>query len=362
MIQNHTLTHLETQLCRLRDPNFGSSSGDLNQPVATWYEADLFHTQQIQALAIILRTSGCSWARNHGGCTVCGYTQDSALNPPQFDHIKAQISVALQKAKSTPISVIKIFTSGSFFDETEIPPITRQYILEQLSDLPHLQNVILETRPEYVQSENLDEAKRILGNISLEIAIGLETSNDQIRETCIHKGFTYQDFIRAAKLIRSQECDLRAYLLLKPPFLTEQEAIDDSITSAISAVSDGATTVSINPITIHAGTLIERLWLQKYYRHPWLWSIIDTLNEIRANIPPTTNVICHPVAGGKRRGPHNCGRCDKRVLQAIRTFSLSQDLTTFADLNCTCKLQWNTIKQLESLNREPLLYEMLTPL
>ena len=203
------------------------------------------------------------------------------------------------------------------------------------------------------------DTKRILGDISLEIAIGLETSNDQIRETCIHKGFRYQDYIRAAKIIRAQDCSLRAYLLFKPPFLTEQEAIDDTITSALAAAQDGATTISINPATIHTGTLLEQLWRQKWYRPPWLWSIHQVLGTIREQLPIPVNVICHPVAGGKRRGPHNCGHCDKQLLQAIRTFSLDQNPGSLKGPNCACNSQWKVIKQLEAVNQEPLLDEVL---
>jgi len=350
---------LEAQLIRLRARVFGTSPGDLSRPAATWIEKDLLHTEQIEALVIVLQTQGCSWARNHGGCTMCGYTKDSASIAPAPQFLEAQVSSALQHAQTTSISVIKIFTSGSFFDVNEIPSTARHKILERLSRLSNLRHVILETRPEYVHAEIIDEAKHLLGSISLEVAIGLETHNDRIRETCIHKGFHYQDYIRAAKVIRSKGCALRAYLLLKPSFLTEQEAIADTIASALAVVRDGATTVSINPVVVHAGTLIETLWKRKCYRPPWLWSVIETLKEIREHLPAPINVISHPVAGGKSRGPHNCGHCDKHVLHAIRTFSLTQDLDSLNDLNCACKLQWEAIKKLEAVNQEPLLEELV---
>jgi len=355
----NTQKYIEAQLSRLRTPLYGVSSSDLNRPAATWIEPDLFYTEQIQALTIILKTQGCSWAQNHGGCIMCGYTKDSSPISPPPSALESQFAYALQKAQKAPVSVIKVFTSGSFFDENEIPLTTRQNMLKQLTKLPTLRNVIFETRPEYINQEILVDTKRILGDISLEIAIGLETSNDQIRETCIHKGFIYQNYVQAAKIIRSQNCSLRAYLLLKPPFLTEQEAIDDTIGSALAAVQDGATTISINPATVHNGTLLEQLWLQKWYRPPWLWSIHQILCEINEQLPPHVNVICHPVAGGKRRGPHNCGHCDKRLLQAIRAFSLSQTLDALNVLNCACKSQWEVIKQLEAVNHEPLLDELI---
>lgn len=324
-----------------------------------WTEEDLLQSERIKALTMVLQTRGCSWARDHGGCLMCGYSKDSASIPPPPQFLLDQFFFALQQAKKTPISVVKIFTSGSFFDENEIPLNTRTQMLEHLSSLPNLRKVILETRPEYVKAEVIKGAKQNLGEKSLEVAIGLETSNDHIRETCMHKGFQYQDYLQAATAIRAHGCTLRVYLLLKPLFLTEKEAIADTISSALAAVRDGATTVSINPVVVHKGTLLEILWRQKNYRPPWLWSVVETLIKIREQLPAQNHVICHPVAGGKSRGPHNCGRCDKRVLHAIRTFSLTQNQQSFLDLNCACKPLWEAIKKLEFVNREPLLEELI---
>ncbi|MFX0198487.1 MAG: archaeosine biosynthesis radical SAM protein RaSEA [Candidatus Hodarchaeota archaeon] len=346
-------------MSRLRTPIFGTSPGDLRRPAATWIEEDLLQTERIKALTIVLRTHGCSWAREHGGCLMCGYSKDSAPIAPQPQFLLDQFYFALEKAKNSSLSVVKIYTSGSFFDEKEIPHKTRIKMLKHLSSLPSLRNVILETRPEYVKAEVIEETKRLLNKKTLEVAMGLETSNDYIREKCIHKGFQYQDYIQAAKKIREHDCSLRVYLLLKPPFLTEQEAIVDTITSALMAVRDGATTVSINPVVVHKGTILEVFWKQKSYRPPWLWSVLETLEQIRVKLPPHCNVISHPVAGGKSRGPHNCGHCDKRVLHTIRTFSLTQDLDKLNDLNCACKPLWKVIKKLEMVNQEPLLEEVI---
>ena len=350
---------MDGQLSRLRTPVFGTSPGDLRRPAAMWTEEDLLQTERIKALTMVLRTQGCFWAREHGGCIMCGYSKDSAsiAPPPQF--LLDQFFFALQQVKNAPISVVKIFTSGSFFDENEIPFNTRTQMLKHLSSLPNIRKVILETRPEYVKAKVIKETKLLIEEKNLEVAIGLETSNDRIREKCIHKGFQYQDYIQAAKVIQAHSCSLRVYLLLKPPFLTEQEAITDTIASALAAVQDGATTVSINPVTIHKGTLLEVLWRRKSYRPPWLWSVLEILKTIRKNLSSHINVICHPVAGGKIRGPHNCGRCDKHILHKIRVFSLTQDPEVLNDTDCTCKPQWEVFKTFEAINKEPLLEDLM---
>ena len=93
---------------------------------------------------------------------MCGYTKDASPISPAPASLEAQFSFALQKAQKTPVSVIKVFTSGSFFDESEISLITRQNMLKSLNKIPNLRNVILETRPEYISQEVLVNTKRIL--------------------------------------------------------------------------------------------------------------------------------------------------------------------------------------------------------
>jgi uncharacterized Fe-S cluster-containing MiaB family protein len=53
----------------------------------------------------------------------------------------------------------------------------------------------------------------------------------------------------------------------------------------------------------------------------------------------TAHVKSHPTAGGMRRGAHNCGACDRRVIDAIEEFSLGLR-EDFADLDCPCRETW----------------------
>ena len=47
------------------------------------------------------------------------------------------------------------------------------------------------------------------------------------------------------------------------------------------------------------------------------------------------------------RGPHNCGKCDKDVAEAIRIFSTTQDTRIFESLNCDCRELWKKVVELE---------------
>ncbi len=302
------------------------------KPVAVWIEKERFHGDVVDCLTVILRTKGCSWNR----CLMCGYKRDTDPRVITQDMI-SQIDKALKKGKA---KVLKIFTSGSFF---ELDKNFRDYVYGKVREFG-FEKLIVESRPEFVY-----EVERDLDKIDFEfeVGIGLETSNDFVREVCINKGFTFEDFKRSAKFLKSKGFRVKAYLLLKPPFLSEREAIEDALNS-VRDVKGYADVVSLNPTNVPSNTYIEVLWRKGIYRPPWLWSVVEVLKN--ANI----EIISDPVGAGSLRGPHNCGKCDKDVVKAIREFSLTQEKSVFKNLSCRCLKLWEKILELEDYSRIPL--------
>ncbi|MFW5936304.1 MAG: archaeosine biosynthesis radical SAM protein RaSEA, partial [Candidatus Hadarchaeota archaeon] len=289
-------------------------------------------------LTVILRTIGCHWNK----CLMCGYSQD-ADKRVTAENLQNQFDYAMSKFEDD-FDIVKIFTSGSFFDEREVPSNVREYIYQKVVD-NGVKKLSVESRPEFVTREKLVDQE-----VVLEVGIGLETSNDFIREHCINKGFTFEDFKKAASLLKEENVLIKVYLLLKPPFLSEKEAINDAISSALH-VKEYADMVSVNPTNIPSKTYIEVLWKRGMYRPPWLWSMIEVVNRIREE---GMEVKGDPVAGGKERGPHNCGKCDSEAIRAIRDFSLSQDTEELKGLSCDCIHKWKKALELEDYSRVPL--------
>jgi radical SAM enzyme (TIGR01210 family) len=255
------------------------------------------------------------------------------------DFLAGQITRTEEKFAGQEFARVKIFTSGSFLDPREIPPGVRAEILARFRG----REVIAETRPEYVTGEAVGDCLAALdtgsGPVSFSVAMGLETSDDGIREKCIDKGFTFADFIAASRTARRPGAGVKAYLLQKPPFLTEREALEDVVRS-VRDTAPHADAISLNPCTVQRGTEVERLWRAGAYRPPYLWSVILALS--RAEVP----VLCDPVGGGTPRGPHNCRSCDGELVRGIRDYSLSGDrslLTALLAMDCRCKKEWEFV-------------------
>lgn len=311
---------------------------DKRRPVSVWIGEDVLDSKRVKEMTVILRTAGCRWRR----CKMCGFFHEGC--PTTHDELISQLKYAMERDEA---EIVKIFTSGSFFDTHEIPTVTRDELIKILRETG-IKKLIVESRPEFITHENLSSCTDIK---NIEVGIGVETSNDRIRDECINKGFTFDDFIDATEIVRECGADVKAYLLLKPPFLSEKDAIEDAIRSA-KDISPYVSTISLNPCNVQNFTILYELWKDGKYRPPWLWSVVETLKTIKKEVK--TRVISDPVGAGHPRGPHNCGSCDRRIADVIKEFSLAQDLhlldrilCRFGEAECDCRYTWEKVIQLE---------------
>ena len=328
--------------------NFRPQKTDKTVPVNCWSEKDILNNKVVDAFVIIFKTRGCSWALK-SGCSMCGYFNDSLWSDVSNEELLQQFKFALKKYKGEKF--VKIFTSGSFLDDKEINPIIREKILKKLYETA--EKVSVESRPEYITNKSIEKIKKIVGLNIFEIGIGLETADDNIRKNNINKGFTFNDYKKATDIMNKNNINIKTYVLVKPPFLSEKQAINDTI-STIKKIKNLTDIISLNPVNIQKNTLVNYLWKQDRYRSPWLFTIVQILIEGK-KIIDNKIIKCDIVGGGSIRGPHNCGECDNDYLKAISDFSLKQDINVFNNLKCNCKDKW-----LDQLDLEDLSFGSLT--
>jgi hypothetical protein len=304
---------------------------------ACWKEGDMAGGEKVKAMVMIMRTNGCCWVK-HGGCTMCGYREASLINVTPED-LLGQLEQAKSKYKDEPF--VKMYTSGSFLDDNEVPPQVRETIFDTFKDCKRL---LFESRPEFITPD-------VVGSLpkNVTVALGLESSNPEVLKTSVHKGFTPEDIKRAGELLKDNGLGVRTYLLLKPPFMTERMAIEDSVNSARFA-DPFSDEISINPLNVQRATYVERLWKRGEFRSPWIWSLIEVFRQLHGTV--NARLMSSPSGGGAMRGVHNCGECDQKVLDAIEKFSYSQDIN---DLNVTCKCipKWEAYMRSETILGSP---------
>jgi hypothetical protein len=321
---------------------------DPHEPTRVWIDEDNTPDGVRQSLTIILNTGGCRWARA-GGCTMCGYVAESVeggsvTHEALMDQVDACLAHEREEAEE-PSPLVKIYTSGSFLDEREVGAETREAIAETFADR---ERIVLESLPDFVDREKLREFTD--RGLETDVAVGLETATDRVRHDCVNKYFDFEDYVAASEEADAAGAGVKAYLLMKPPFLTESEAIED-MKSSVRRAAEHAHTVSMNPTNVQRYTMVDDLYFRGGYRPPWLWSVAEVLRD---TADADAIVVSDPVGHGSDRGPHNCGDCDDRVQTAIKDFNLRQDPTVFEQVSCSCEATWAAVVEEETSYGMPL--------
>jgi radical SAM enzyme (TIGR01210 family) len=187
--------------------------------------------------------------------------------PQQIDYALQQLGRARQ---------VKLYNSGSFFDPTAIPLSDYPAIANTLSFAEH---TIVESHPRLIGDKAVNFRDRLDG--TLEVAIGLETVHPAVLPR-LNKKFDPQHFSDAARFLADRGIAVRAFVLVKPPFLGEEEAVEWALKSVEFAFSCGASAVSLIPTRPGNGAL-DRLMETGEFSPPRL-STLERAHELGLNL------------------------------------------------------------------------------
>jgi len=282
---------------------------------------------------------------------MCGYDRDSTRGRYVSEKsLSLQIAVSLRFIDALRPEILAITPVGSFFDDTEFPPSVRRNLIEKLEVLEYVRAVQVESRPEYIihreSQKDLELIQQSFGKKKLIVGIGLETASDFVRKFSVNKGFKTQDFVEACKVLDEHKILVKAYLLFKPPFLSESEALQDCVDSVYFASKNGADMIDVFLCRIYPYTLCDWLFRRKMYRAPWLWSAVELLRRLPANIAKKVSISTWGIPPYSENLPYNCPKCSERVNWYLQTWRLSRDLKLLeemSEIDCECKTKWTMV-------------------
>lgn len=318
-----------------------SDPPDVRRPAHIEIREEYFEGKNVKRAVIFLLSNGCEWAlKSAYGCTMCGHIakQTRSQQPISAADFIVQFKTAFSTLDFKGIPILNVFNNGSFLNGNELPSDARRTILSLINEKKDIKRLLIESRPEFITESIIRETKSLIPNTELEIAIGLETADDFRRIISVNKGFTLSQFTQAANIIIKNKVRLRCYLLLKPPFYSEKEAIDDAVDSIKTAFSLGVMTTSLEAMTVQKYTLIEYLYSNNLYRMPWLWSIIEVIKKTSHlgrvfvglfKFYPSPNFV-----------PNNCSLCNNKTMDAIVEYNRTLKSEIFDQLHCQCKEDW----------------------
>ncbi len=281
---------------------------DLSRPYAFLVEDERAASGRIEPMATLFLTNReCPFHCLY--CDLWKNTTDVSLVPGL---IPQQIEYALSQLPPTP--QIKLYNSGNFFDPRAIPIEDHPRIAELVQGF---QTVIVENHPRLTDSRAVEFRKRIPGEF--EIALGLETIHPEVLPR-LNKSMTVDDFDRAAGFLRERDIEVRVFILLRPPYLSEEQGVEWALKSIEHAFAQGARVCCVIP-TRDGNGIMEQLGREGHYAPPKLSSLERVLESALAQNRGRVFVDLWDA-----RRFVTCGMCADARIERLQRMNLGQQV------------------------------------
>lgn len=180
-------------------------------------------------------------------CLMCDLWKNTTNKSVRIGDIPNQIEWALKQMPE--VKHLKLYNSGNFFDKKAIPEEDYRQIASLLSGF---ETIIVESHPKFINEKCL-LFKEML-KPELEVAIGLETVHLEVLQK-LNKQMTLNDFNSAVRFLAKNGIRSRAFILLKPPFLSESEGIFWANKSIDYAFEVGVQCCTVIPVRAGNGAM-----------------------------------------------------------------------------------------------------------
>ncbi len=296
----------------------GKNPVDPERPYAYLVEAERAATGDVVDVATIFLTNReCPFR-----CLMCDLWKNTTDESVVPGAIPRQINFAL--ARLPPARYLKLYNSGNFFDAKAIP---RSDYAEIAQRGRRFERVIVENHPKLCQEDCRRFGEQLAGT-EFEIALGLETVHPEVLHA-LNKQMTLDDFAHAVERLLKWGIAVRAFVLLKPPFLSEDEGVEWALRSLQYAFALGVECCSVIPMRAGNGA-------------------IDCLQQAGLFAPPALSSMEHVLEAGidMRRGRvfmdlwdldrfSRCTHCRDRRRDRLHQMNLLQVI--LPPIDCACE-------------------------
>jgi radical SAM enzyme (TIGR01210 family) len=195
-------------------------------------------------------------------CLMCDLWKNTLDEAAPSGAIVKQIDYALEQLPQA--DAIKLYNNGNFFDTKAISPKEYPAIISRVSGY---KRVVVENHPKLCNKYCIEFNEML--NAKLEVAMGLETIHPDVLPR-LNKQLTPEDFKNATKFLNQHNIDVRAFILLNAPYITDARAsVAWTLKSIQFAFECGAVRCSVIPVRPGNGVM-DVLWKENFYTPPTL--------------------------------------------------------------------------------------------
>jgi radical SAM enzyme (TIGR01210 family) len=311
-------------------------------------------------------TSGCTAYAATGGCTMCDFGRGESCTS---DEVLRRLGDVIDRMSDVPL--LHLATPRSFFDDAETAPSLRSAVLKLLASRSRVRALGIESRPGFVTAEGLVqiveeiEAARPVGQPISELAVGLgmEAFDPLIARIAVNKGFDRHAVVpvveatHAAKDMHPLSAFVvETHVLLKPPLISEREAVEDAVKAIEWSLDNGVTHVILMAAATKPWTLSG--WLARNgeaaglepYRPPSLWSAIEVIRSLPEHMHEHVRIYGLASSTEMERLAGGCPECDSVLTASIYEFNVTGRFAAFEPMlamPCACRDAWATSMRCE---------------
>lgn len=279
-----------------------------HEPYAYFVEEECSARGEIVPVATIFLTNReCPFR-----CVMCDLWRNTLSESVPSGAISEQIDFALTRLP--PARAVKLYNSGSFFDSHAIRVEDYAVIAERVRGFDR---IIVECHPALVGERCIEFRDFLPGR--LEVAMGLETADPNVLEK-LNKRMTLEQFAAAAEFLRSNDIDLRVFILVQPPFVKPEEALHWAQRSLDFAFDCGATAATLIPTRAGNGAM-EILAVNGEFVPPRL-SLLEAAASYGLGLK--RGRVFTDLWDVKRRS--DCACCFESRVERLREMNLRQDV------------------------------------
>ncbi|TAK05295.1 hypothetical protein EPO33_05005 [Patescibacteria group bacterium] len=312
---------------------------------------------RVGTYGFVILPGGCAWAlEEHEGCTFCPfqravdrYVGNLPLDAAEFLRL---FGASFQTIRDR-VTMLNVFTAGSFFNAGEIPEETQRGIAKAVAAQDNIRILRVESRLEYIEETAVAPVIAALGGKTLDVVIGFETQDDQLRRM-LRKGMSKRGLEEKITLLKRLGARVSIYLMIKPHHVvTEGWGIEEAEASIRFAFAAGADEIQLQATYIvnadPDGTKGDKNLMYEWHRDrgfepPSLWSIAEILRDT-APLGPVMLGAWETEIPPPMRSPsdRNCPVCRAELLARIGRWRTTLDPAAFAPEtlpSCACRTAW----------------------
>ena len=259
-----------------------------------------------RALTVFLAGAECPYT-----CSFCDLWRWTIDGPTPAGALAWQLKEVLDATPPPVPERLKLYNASNFFDQRAVP----------VQDLPAIAalaapfaGVTVESHARTVGPRTLEVARMLSG--TLEVAIGLETTHPAAIEH-LNKRLSLTRFAQAAGFLVDHAIALRTFVLLNPPYVPAQEAVQSTVQAVKYAVRCGAAVVAIIPVRSGNGES-DRLQALGHYTPPTLSALEDALDQCLGFAPTVVTVDLWDV-----QRLATCSECSSARIERLARLNLT---------------------------------------